>query len=65
MEDQIAGEEPRNRDSIEQLDSARLPNPITGEDEALGEPGEAGEPDATNDDTLDQGPEPNIEQMPR
>ncbi len=65
MDDQVAGAERRQPDSVEQIEAAKLPNPITGEDEALVRPGDAQDEGQTNDDTLDEGPEPNVQQMPR
>ena len=58
----------RTQDSIEQLEEAEIPNPITDEDAALGESGDAlipdGEsPDEDKDDA--EGPAPHTTQMPR
>jgi len=58
----------RTRDSIEQLEDRKLPNPITDEDGRLGEAGDAlhpqGEaPDADKDDA--EGPVAHTTQMPR
>jgi hypothetical protein len=58
----------RTRDSVEQLEDAELPNPITDDDAALGEAGDAmipeGEaPEEDKDDA--EGPAPHTTQMPR
>lgn len=58
----------RSQDSIEQLEERDLPNPITDDDAALGEAGDAmnpqGEnPEADKDDA--EGPAPHTTQMPR
>lgn len=58
----------RTADSIEQLEDAELKNPITDDDIALGDPGEALDPEdqipaAETDD--DAGPAPRTTQMPR
>ena len=58
----------RTKDSIEQLDEAEIPNPITNEDASLGEAGDAlipeGEPDGDDKDDA-EGPAPHTTQMPR
>jgi len=58
----------RTQDSIEQLDSQELTNPITDDDAALGEAGDAinpqGEAPETDKDDA-EGPAPHISQMPR
>jgi hypothetical protein len=58
----------RTRDSIEQLEDRKLPNPITDDDASLGEAGDAlhprGEaPERDKDDA--EGPVPHATQMPR
>jgi hypothetical protein len=58
----------RTQDSIEQIEDQELPNPITDDEAALGEAGDAlnpeGEaPDADKDDA--EGPAPHTTQMPR
>ncbi len=58
----------RTRDSIEQLEDRKLPNPITDEDASLGEAGDAlrpqGEaPEIDKDDA--EGPAAHTTQMPR
>jgi hypothetical protein len=60
--------EERTRDSVEQLEDRDLPNPITDEDQALGEAGDAliprgEEPERDKDDM--EGPAPRTTQMPR
>ena len=58
----------RTRDSIEQLEDAELPNPITDRSAELGEAGDAMIPEgeAPEDDKDDaQGPAPHTTQMPR
>ncbi len=58
----------RTQDSIEQLDGQELTNPITDDDAALGEAGDAinpqGEAPETDKDDA-EGPAPHISQMPR
>jgi len=58
----------RTQDSIEQLDRQELTNPITDDDAALGEAGDAinpqGEAPETDKDDA-EGPAPHISQMPR
>jgi hypothetical protein len=58
----------RTRDSIEQLDDQQMPNPITDDDIALGEAGDAqrpeGESPERDKDDL-EGPAPHTTQMPR
>lgn len=58
----------RTRDSVEQLEDRKLPNPITEDDASLGEAGDAlrpqGEaPERDKDDA--EGPVPHATQMPR
>jgi hypothetical protein len=58
----------RTRDSVEQLEERDMPNPITDEDIALGESGDAHvpegeEPERDKDDL--EGPAPHTTQMPR
>ncbi len=58
----------RTRDSIEQLEDRKLPNPITDEDASLGEAGDAlrpqgEEPERDKDDA--EGPVAHTTQMPR
>lgn len=58
----------RTRDSIEQLEDRKLPNPITDEDASLGEAGDAlhpqgEEPGRDKDDA--EGPAAHTTQMPR
>jgi hypothetical protein len=58
----------RTRDSVEQLEDAELPNPITDRQAELGEAGDAmipeGEaPEEDKDDA--EGPAPHTTQMPR
>lgn len=58
----------RTKDSIEQLEEAEIPNPITDDDASLGEAGDAlipeGEsPEDDKDET--EGPAPHTTQMPR
>lgn len=58
----------RTQDSIEQLDEAKIPNPITDEDASLGEAGDALIPEGeSSDDDKDeaQGPAAHTTQMPR
>lgn len=57
----------RTPDSVEQLDGAELPNPITDPDAKLTEPGEGFEPDADlgPDDPAEEGPPAHVTQMPR
>jgi hypothetical protein len=57
----------RTPDSVEQLDDAELPNPITDRNAELTEPGEAFEPDADRwpQDPDAEGPPAHINQMPR
>ncbi len=56
----------RTRDSVEQLDDAELPNPITDPDAKLTEAGEGFEPDADRwpDDPEKEGPPAHTNQMP-
>ena len=58
----------RTQDSIEQLDDAELPNPITDRNATLGEAGDAlnpeGEAPETDKDEA-EGPVPRSTQMPR
>jgi hypothetical protein len=58
----------RTQDSIEQLEDAELPNPITDRDASLGEAGDAlnpeGEAPETDKDEA-EGPVPRSTQMPR
>jgi hypothetical protein len=56
----------RTRDSVEQLEDAEIPNPIT-QDAELTEPGEGFEPAADDvpDDPEREGPVPRTTQMPR
>lgn len=58
----------RTRDSVEQLEERDFPNPITDDDAALGEAGDAevpqGEAPETDKDDL-EGPAPHTTQMPR
>ena len=58
----------RTQDSIEQLEDGELPNPITDDDAALGEAGDAlnpeGEAPAADKDDA-EGPAPHTTQMPR
>ncbi len=58
----------RTPDSIEQLEDQELPNPITDDDAALGETGDAlnpeGEAPETDKDDA-EGPAPHTTQMPR
>ncbi len=60
--------EERTPDSVEQLEERDLPNPITDEDIALGESGDAlvpeGEEAERDKDDL-EGPTPRTTQMPR
>jgi hypothetical protein len=58
----------RTRDSVEQLEERDLKNPITDDDIALGEAGDAlvprgEEPERDKDDL--EGPAPRTSQMPR
>jgi hypothetical protein len=58
----------RTRDSVEQLEERDLKNPITDDDIALGEAGDAlvprgEEPERDKDDL--EGPAPGTSQMPR
>ena len=59
----------RTRDSVEQVDDAQdFPNPITDDDAALGESGDAAvpqgeEPELDKDEA--EGPTPHTTQMPR
>jgi hypothetical protein len=58
----------RTRDSVEQLEDAELPNPITDRQAELGEAGDAMIPEgeAPEDDKDDaEGPAPHVTQMPR
>jgi hypothetical protein len=57
----------RTPDSVEQLEDAELPNPITDPEAKLTEPGEGFEPDADRwpDDPDREGPPAHINQMPR
>ena len=58
----------RTRDSVEQLEDAELPNPITDRQAELGEAGDAMIPEgeAPEDDKDDaQGPAAHTTQMPR
>ena len=58
----------RTRDSIEQLEDRKLPNPITDDDASLGEAGDALHPqgEAPQHDKDDaEGPVPHTTQMPR
>ena len=58
----------RTRDSVEQLEDAELPNPITDRRAELGEAGDAMNPEgeAPEDDKDDaEGPVPHTTQMPR
>jgi hypothetical protein len=58
----------RTRDSVEQLEDAELPNPITDRRAELGEAGDAMIPqgEAPEDDKDDaEGPAPHTTQMPR
>jgi hypothetical protein len=58
----------RTRDSVEQLEDAELPNPITDERAEIGEAGDAlrpeGEPPDEDKDQA-EGPVPHTTQMPR
>jgi hypothetical protein len=58
----------RTQDSVEQLEDAELPNPITDRNATLGEAGDAlnpeGEAPETDKDEA-QGPVPRSTQMPR
>jgi len=61
-------ESDRTQDSIEQLEGAQLPNPITDDDATLGEAGDAMNPEGeASDDDKDEGegPVPHVTQMPR
>ena len=59
----------RTQDSIEQVENAQdLPNPITDEDAALGEAGDAAVPQGEapeEEKDRGEGPAPHITQMPR
>jgi hypothetical protein len=58
----------RTRDSVEQLEDAELPNPITDPEASLGETGDAMNPEgeAPEEDKDDaEGPAPHTTQMPR
>jgi hypothetical protein len=58
----------RTRDSVEQLEDAKLPNPITDRQAELGEAGDATNPEgeAPEEDKDDaEGPVPHTTQMPR
>jgi hypothetical protein len=58
----------RTPDSVERMDDATLPNPITDEDAGLGEAGDALNPEgeAPEEDKDDaEGPAPHTTQMPR
>lgn len=58
----------RTQDSIEQLEEAEIPNPITDQDAELGEAGDALIPDGESpDEDKDEaeGPAPHTTQMPR
>jgi hypothetical protein len=58
----------RTSDTVEQIDERGMPNPITDDDVALGEAGDAmrpeGEPPDRDKDDL-EGPAPRTTQMPR
>ena len=58
----------RTKDSIEQMDDRELKNPITDDDQALGETGDAlipqGEEPGQDKDDM-EGPAPRTTQMPR
>lgn len=57
----------RTPDSVEQLEDAELPNPITDRGAKLTEAGEGFEPDADRwpDDPGREGPPAHVTQMPR
>lgn len=58
----------RTKDSIEQLEEAEIPNPITDDDATLGEAGDAFLPDGEApevDKDEAEGPAPHTTQMPR
>jgi hypothetical protein len=58
----------RTQDSVEQLEDSELKNPITDDDIALGEAGDALRPDGEapeDDKDRDEGPVPRTTQMPR
>ncbi len=58
----------RTKDSVEQLEDAEIPNPITDPDAALGEVGDAQRPQGEAPETdkdEDEGPAPHATQMPR
>ncbi len=61
-------ESDRTKDSVEQLEERDMPNPITDDDIALGEAGDAQRPDGEvpdrDKDDL-EGPAPHTTQMPR
>jgi hypothetical protein len=61
-------ESDRTKDSVEQIEDRDMPNPITDDDIALGEAGDAirpeGEPADRDKDDL-EGPAPHTTQMPR
>lgn len=58
----------RTQDSVEQIENREMPNPITDDDIALGEAGDAlhpeGEQPERDKDDL-EGPAPRTSQMPR
>ena len=61
-------ESDRTKDSVEQMEEREMPNPITDEDIAVGEAGDALRPDGeTADRDKDdlEGPAPHTTQMPR
>ena len=58
----------RTRDSVEQLEDRKLPNPITDDDASLGEAGDALRPqgeDPERDKDDAEGPVPHTTQIPR
>jgi hypothetical protein len=61
-------ESDRTRDSVEQVEDAELPNPITDPDASVGEAGDAMIPEgeaAEEDKDEAEGPVPHTTQMPR
>jgi hypothetical protein len=61
-------ESDRTRDSVEQVEDAELPNPITDPDASVGEAGDAMIPEGEapeEDKDEAEGPVPHTTQMPR
>ena len=64
----MESESNRTKDSVEQMEEREMPNPITDEDIAVGEAGDALRPEGeTADRDKDdlEGPAPHTTQMPR